>query len=111
MIKGENKIIQRKLYLDNGITPLDITTLLLMKAQVKQFKRVIVEYTLGDDEEIRLKTGTTDTIEIEITKELSAKFIEGDLDIQLVMEMTDTDFDVDGAFNDQLAWTPLVIEV
>lgn len=111
MIKGENKLIQRKLYLDNGVTPLDITTLTLMKAQVKQFNRVIQEYTLGTDDEIRLKDATTDTIEIEITKELSVKFIEGNLDIQLVMEMPDADFEVDEKFNDQLAWTPLIIEV
>lgn len=109
MIKGENKLIQRTLYLENGVTPLDITTLTLMKAQIKQFNRTVAEYILGTDDEIRLKDATTDTIEIEITKTLSALFIEGEVQIQLVLEMPDADFEVDEEFNDQLSWTAFSI--
>ena len=97
---GANTLIERQLYRVDGTTPLLLSELVTVQAQVKQYGKVFATYNLkpGDaDDEIR-QGASTSKIEIEITKALSAQFKEGAVDIKLILEETDADFTVDGEF-------------
>lgn len=100
--RGANKLYEQQLYRDDGTTPLLLSELSYLRAQIIQYNRVLVEYNFkpGDaDSEIR-EGSSPSKVEIEITKELSATFREGPVTCKLLMEETDADFITDGEFAD-----------
>ena len=98
--KGGNTLIERNLFRIDGTTPLLISELVTIQAQIIQYGRLKATYTLKPapaDDEIR-EGSSTSTVEIEITKELSETFREGPVICRLFLEETDSDFVVDGEF-------------
>lgn len=99
--RGGNTLIERQLYRVDGTTPLLLSELVTIQAQIKQYGRVLATYNLKPgtaDDEIR-QGSSTSKVEIEITKELSDLFREGAVTCKLILEETDADFVVDGEFN------------
>lgn len=98
--RGGNTLIERQLYRVDGTTPLLLSELVTIQAQIIQYGRVIASYNLKPgvaDSEIR-QGSSTSKVEIEITKELSVLFREGPVNCKLVLEETDADFITDGEF-------------
>lgn len=98
--RGGNTLIERQLYRIDGTTPLLLSELVTIQAQIIQYNRLLASYTLKPipaDDEIR-QGSSTSKVEIEITKELSAIFKEGPVMCKLILEETDEDFIVDEEF-------------
>lgn len=97
LIRGGNKLHEQQLYRDDGTTPLLLSELSLLAVDIYQYGRLLDSYELGVDPEIR-EGSSTSKVEIEITKELSARFREGLVKARFRMEEDDADFDVDTVF-------------
>jgi len=100
--KGANHLHEEQLYRNDGTTPLLLSELVTLNCQIIQYRRVLASYNYKPgvaDDEIR-EGSSTSIVEIEITKELSATFKEGEVSCRLNMEETDAEFIVDGEFFD-----------
>lgn len=97
---GGNTLIERSLFRIDGTTPLLLSELVTIQAQIIQYGRLKATYTLKPvpaDPEIR-QGSSTSAVEIEIKKELSETFRQGPVICRLFLEETDADFVVDGEF-------------
>lgn len=101
---GENAIIKRNLFASDGTTPLLLSSLALLHAQVIQNGRVLATYIYLPTPnpvhpEIRQGTSTSQ-IEVEITTALSEDFREGAVTMKLIMEQVNGEHEVDGELRD-----------
>jgi hypothetical protein len=102
--RGENAIIQRNLFASDGTTPLLLSSLSLLHAEIIQYNVVLATYVYLPtpnpvQDEIR-QGSSTSQIEIEIKKELSLLFKEGDVSMKLIMEQTDAEYESDTVLRD-----------
>lgn len=93
-IIGENHIVRVSLFQTDGTTPLLLTDLVAKSVKIIQHNKTLATYVFGTDAEIRQGT-TTSEIEIEIKKVVSEQFRRGKVFIELTLDRTDADFDVD----------------
>ena len=102
--RGENAIIQRNLFASDGTTPLLLSSLSLLHAQIIQHGKVLATYIYlptPNPVQAEIRQGTsTSNIEVEITKDLSDDFKEGSVTMKLIMEQTDAEYAVDGQLRD-----------
>jgi hypothetical protein len=103
LIKGENAIVLKNLFEEDGVTPVSLGSLLSLEVQIRQYNRLIVAYdyfeNTPDDEEIS-EGSTTNQVKIQITEEISAKFKEGPVYIKLLGKQTNSAYSVDGGVYD-----------
>ena len=99
LIKGENALVKQNLLASDGTTPVLLSSLTYLSAQVIQFRRVLASYVYGTDAEIR-QGDSTSQVEVEISEALSATFKEGLVTVRLTMDQADADFDVSGELRD-----------
>lgn len=105
IIRGENVLVRRNLLAEDGTTPVPLSSLQNLSAQVLQYGRLITTFvhTPTPDPvqtEIREGPGGTNQVEIEITPTLCATFREGSVDIRLLMEQTAASFATYGKLKD-----------
>lgn len=104
IVKGENALIRRNLLAVNGTTPVLLSSLVYLSAQIKQFGVIMAEYIMLPVQvpaHPEIREGLTDSqVEIEITKTLSDRFKEGSVTMKLFMEQADVEFDTDGELRD-----------
>jgi len=97
-IIGENHIVRISLFQSDGSTPQPLSQLSSITAKVKQMGRILATYVYGTDPEIRLGEDTNQ-VEVEIRKIVSNKFRHGvdefGVLLELLIEKTDSDFEVD----------------
>lgn len=102
--KGENAIIKRNLFASDGTTPLLLSSLTALSAEIKQYNRVLATYVYSptpDPAQPEIRQGaSTSQIEVEITVELSNKFREGPVTMKLIMGQTSAEYDVDEELRD-----------
>jgi hypothetical protein len=101
--KGENAIVRRNLFDEDGVTPIPLTSLSSLEIQIRQYNRLIVAYdyfeNTPDDEEISEGT-TTNQVKVQITQEVSAKFKEGPVYIKILGKQANADYTVDDGLYD-----------
>lgn len=101
--KGENAIVLRNLFEEDGVTPISLTSLMSLEIQIRQYNRLIVAYdyfeNTPDDEEIS-EGATTNQVKVQITEEISAKFKEGPVYIKILGKQANADYSVDGGVYD-----------
>jgi len=110
--RGGNKLIERQLYRADGTTPLLLSEIDSLQAQIIQYGRLLAAYNFKPgtaDSEIR-QGSSTSIIEIEITKELSVLFREGAVMCKLLIEDTDAEFITDGEFADPQEFELFTVE-
>lgn len=76
----------------------------LLQAEIRQNNKVMASYQFTPvpdpvQSEIR-DGGTTSTLEVELTKEVSDRLIAGDVYLRVISEKADASFDVDGVKKD-----------
>lgn len=111
--RGANTLYERQLYRTDGTTPLLISELVTIQAEIIQYGVVLATYTLKPtpaDDEIR-QGSSTSIVEIEITKALSDTFKEGAVNCKLILEETDAEFIVDGEFAAPVEFEMFTVEL
>ena len=101
--RGENAIIQRTLYASDGSTPLVIADLTLLHAQVIQYGKILATYIYlptPNPVQPEIREDSASVIEVEITAELSELFKEGSVNMKLIMEDTDAEYEADDELRD-----------
>lgn len=106
--KGENVLIRRNLFQQDGTTPLLISSLAVCKVTLKQTGASDIVYTVGTNPEIR-EGESTSQVELEIKKTVSAAMVKGEVTAEWEFELTDADFAVDGVNNQQFIETILYV--
>lgn len=90
---GENFISKQNLYYEDGETPFPVTAIKRLRGKLVQTDAVIKEYTYPGDS---LRQGDTSyQIEIEISKVVSAKLSIGPLYLDLYLDKTNPEFELD----------------
>lgn len=96
--KGENAIVRRNLFEEDGITPIPLSSLSSLEIQIRQYNRLLASYdyfeNTPDDEEIS-EGVATNQVKVQITQEISAKFKEGPVFIKILGKQTNSDYSVD----------------
>jgi hypothetical protein len=96
--KGENAIVRRNLFAEDGTTAIPLNSLMSLEIQIRQYNRLLVSYdyfeNTPDDEEISEGT-TTNQVKVQITEEISAKFKEGPVFIKILGKQSNADYSVD----------------
>jgi hypothetical protein len=104
IIRGENALIRRNLLASNGTTPVLLSSLVYLSAQIKQFGIVMAEYIMTPEQDpihAEIREGLIPSqVEVEITKTLSDRFKEGPVTMKLSMEQADAEFDEDQELRD-----------
>jgi hypothetical protein len=99
---GETRLIERILYQADGTTPLLVADLLSASVELRQGCEILETLVLGTDAELR-QGGTTATLELELTAELTELLSPGaPLALRWKLAVDDADFTVepDEAFRD-----------
>lgn len=102
LIKSENALVSRLLYTEDGTTPIPLSSLTYLVAEVRQYNRLFATYSYvgtPSDPEIRQGDETNEVI-VEITEELSLKLKEGPLYVRIKGKQVDSDYTVDGEVYD-----------
>lgn len=101
--KGENAIVRRNLFAEDGVTPIPLNSLQSLEVQIRQYNRLLVSYdyfeNTPDEEEISEGT-TSNQVKVQITQELSAKFKEGPVYIKILGKQSNTEYTVDDGVYD-----------
>lgn len=101
--KGENAIVLKNLFAEDGVTPVSLSSLTSLEIQIRQYNRLIVAYdyfeNTPDDEKIS-EGSTTNQVKIQITEGISAKFKEGPVFIKMLGKQTNAAYTVDGGVFD-----------
>lgn len=101
--KGENAIVRRNLFEEDGVTPISLSSLSSLEIQIRQYNRLIVAYdyfeNTPDDEEISEGT-TTNQVKVQITQAISAQFKEGPVYIKILGKQANSDYTVDDGLYD-----------
>ena len=97
--RGENQLVQITLTQQDG-SALNVSDLTLCTVTLSQLGANIVTYTLGVSPEIR-QGAAANILEIEITKSVSAALKLSLLILEVFMEVSDSEFDVDGFQRDK----------
>lgn len=95
---GENAIILRNLL--DGDTPILISSLNYLRAEVWQWGKIMANYVLlpgPADPEI---SGTSNQVKVQISEALSLKLYEGILTVRIIGKQTDAAYTVDGSLID-----------
>lgn len=94
MIRGENHIVRVMLYEVDGVTELVLPNLYRIEASIRQRSTTIATYIYGTDAELRdgIATGQ---LELEVKKAVSQQFESGVVYMDITIDKTDPDFDVD----------------
>lgn len=104
IVRGENAIIRRNLLASNGSTPVLLSSLVYLSAQIRQYGVIMAEYIMTpiqDPVHPEIRQGIiTSQVEVEITKTLSDRFKEGPVTMKLFMEQADAEFDEDQELRD-----------
>jgi hypothetical protein len=102
LYKGENRLITLPLLLENGITPLLVSTLTHASVQLYQGATLVGTYTMGTDTELRAGEETDELI-LELTSELTAALTARQpLEALFTLKVADNDFEAEpGAFIDK----------
>lgn len=102
LIKGENALVVRALYGTDGVTPIPLSSLTYLVAEVRQYNRLFASYSyVGTPSDPEIRQGdTSNEVVVEITEELSAKLKEGILYIRIKGKQVDSDYTVDGEIYD-----------
>jgi hypothetical protein len=101
---GQNLLSERDLFYVDGVTPLLIADLTLVRVELIQYNRVIADYYLKDDDDVDFVTDPEITatgvsqITVEIKSSVSATLREGLLQGKIYLEKVDADFNVDLEF-------------
>lgn len=95
MIAGENLISRITLYESDGVTPILLSSLALLFIKVRSRNKEFGPYIYGANDEIRVGA-TNYEIEFEITKSISRQFGLGTIQLQITIERTNAEFEVDG---------------
>lgn len=102
--RGENTIIRKNLLDSDGETPLVISSLATISAQIKQYGYVLAEYVLlptPNPVQGQIRVGaTTNQLEVEIVEALSETFKEGSVTMKILMRKADAQFIVDTKWRD-----------
>jgi hypothetical protein len=101
--KGENAIVRRNLFEEDGVTPISLSSLDSLEIQIRQYNRLLASYdyfeNTPDDEEIS-EGSSTNQVKVQITQELSAKFKEGPVYIKILGKQANASYTVDGGVYD-----------
>lgn len=105
LILGENALVRRFLFAEDGTTPVPLSSLQNLSVQVYQYDRLrytFVYLPTPDpvQTEIRVGPGGTHQMEVEITPTVSATFREGPVDFKIVAEQTAASFATYGKLKD-----------
>lgn len=108
---GEDAKVERTLFYDDGTTPLPLSDLVSISAQIRQYDRVIASYTLKPTPaDAQIEEGdTTNEVRIHLTSLVSATLREGPVYFRLLLGKTDATYQ-DGVLNDIDEWTPFDAE-
>lgn len=98
--RGENFIQRKNLFDVDGTTALVISSLATLSVQIRQYGRALAEYTLLPtpnpvQTEIRVGSGGTNQLEVEITEVLSQTFKEGSVTMKISMRKVNAQFITD----------------
>ena len=111
---GEDAKVERTLFYSDGTTPLPLTDLVSLSAQIIQYGKVYATYVYSptpDPVQDEIEVGdTTNEVRIHLTTEISSRLKEGDVYFRLIMGKTDATY-VDGVLNDIDEWTPFSAEI
>jgi len=92
--KGENLIVRIALRQQDG-TPMNLSDLISLKAEINQLKKTHAVYLLGESPEIR-EGNAANELEIEITSSLTSKMASGfDVWVRLTLQADNEEFDID----------------
>ncbi len=89
--RGENRIFARTLLLSDGETALPVSSLTGARVLLVQSGRVVEEFILGTDDEIR-EGSETNILEYELTSTVSATLKVGPLWLRWTLLITDAEF-------------------
>lgn len=90
---GENLIVKVNLFQSDGSTPLLLSSLQSLVVKVKQ-TTVLATYTLGTNGQVR-QGDSASQVEVEITQALSLLLKKGSVYLQIEMQVTNAEFEVD----------------
>lgn len=95
IIAGENQIVKVNLFQQDGVSALLLSSAAVVKASIRQARKVIAEFTYNEDDEIR--QGDSDSqLLIEIDRNISRQFESGvNVDIYLTVEVANAEFTSD----------------
>lgn len=112
---GENAIIKKNLFYEDGTTPLLIADLSLLKVELRQNNKVMAAYTYAptpDPVQGQVREGdTASQVEVELTKDVSSQLLPGVLSLRIIMEKVDAEFVVDSVLKDISEAVELTIEL
>jgi hypothetical protein len=103
LYRGENRLFQRDLFLENGTTPLLTASLNAATVELIQNDTVLHTYVRGTDVQLRDDVAETNRLILELTTAVSAGLTPGTpLKARWTLKVADADFEAEpGYFTDK----------
>jgi hypothetical protein len=108
IIRGENRLLSRSLRLNDGVTPLPVSSLARAAVQLMQAGKVKFTYVAGTNPELRAGAAA-DELVLELTSAVSLALKPGPVTLRWDLWVADADFLVEPALfkdlQDEIPWS------